>query len=405
MNSNKQENIKQNTKEQSSNLHRILKNFVGNMREIKYFFDVNLPVVKNREDEVNNKFKQFLKSHTKEENGKNLILLKAEETNAFEKLLEEMSCVTHQPLLCNSSFLILINNFEYITKAILRELFTNYPKSILDKKDFIIEYEDLCQFEDLKEVKEFMIDRYLEKIFYKSFSEQQKILQKLFNNEKVLSAIDFSRLEIATKERNLLAHNNGIITDSFAKQAGLKVESVGKKIFISKKRFETIYQEILFFGVCFLVLLGEKIKDKEFLDTHYQHFLFSLLEHKDFVLLKRIYETTGIYSVSKDGTSEIVNFINYLLALKNIQEESEKFDKLLREYKIGQLSDHFKCAFAILKEDKKEFLNFLKHSDFVLSDWYEFPIFDTFKQDEKLTKKALPILEKNTKRISKNAKK
>lgn len=401
MSSNKSHNMNS----QKSNLHRILKNFVSNMREIKYFFDINLPAVKNRETEVNNKFEKFIESHTKEENGKNLILLKAEETNSFEKLLEEMSCISHQPLLCNSSFLILINNFEYITKAILRELFTSYPKSILDKKDFTIEYEELCQFEDLKEAKNFMIDRYLEKIFYKSFSEQQKILQKLFDNKKVLSSINFSLLEKATKERNLLAHNNGIITENFAKQADLAVDSIGKKLFISKKRFDAIYQEILFWGVCFLVLLGEKVKDKEFLDQHYQHFLFSLLEHKDFLLLKRIYEATGTYAVSLDGTSEIINFINYLLALKNVPKENDKFNTLLGEYKTGQLSDHFKCAFAVLRQDKKEFIKLLKNSDFTLADWYEFPIFDTFKMDEKLAKKALPILEKNTKRLSKNAKK
>lgn len=401
MSSNKSHNMNS----QKSNLHRILKNFVSNMREIKYFFDINLPAVKNRETEVNNKFEKFIESHTKEENGKNLILLKAEETNSFEKLLEEMSCISHQPLLCNSSFLILINNFEYITKAILRELFTSYPKSILDKKDFTIEYEELCQFENLKEAKNFMIDRYLEKIFYKSFSEQQKILQKLFDNKEILSSINFSLLEKATKERNLLAHNNGIITENFAKQADWAVDSIGKKLFISKKRFDAIYQEILFWGVCFLVLLGEKVKDKEFLDQHYQHFLFSLLEHKDFLLLKRIYEATGTYAVSLDGTSEIINFINYLLALKNIPQENDKFNTLLGEYKTGQLSDHFKCAFAVLRQDKKEFIKLLKNSDFVLADWYEFPIFDTFKMDEKLAKKALPILEKNTKRLSKNAKK
>lgn len=405
MNTDKQQNLKENTINQSIGLYAILQNFLGNMREIKHFFDINLPAVKNRETEVNAKFKKFIATHEKEVNGKKALLVPAEETKSFEKLLEEMSCASHQPLLCNSSFLILINNFEYITKAILRKLFLTFPKSILDKKEFVIEFEELCQFNNLKEAKEFMIDRHLEKIFYKSFSEQQKILQKLFSNKTVLQAINFSVLEKAMKERNLLAHNNGVITESFAKQTGYAVDSIGKKLFISKKRFEEVYQEILFFGICFLVLLGDKINDKEFLDVHYQHLLFSLLEHKDYLLIKRLYENTNVFAVSEDGNSTVINFINYLLALENIPEEREKFTLQLNQYKTGSLSDHLRCAFAILKNDKKEFIKLLKTSDFTLQDWYEFPIFNSFKQDEKLTKKALPILEKNTKRVAKNAKK
>ncbi|WP_428044106.1 hypothetical protein [Candidatus Avelusimicrobium faecicola] len=404
MNTNKQQIIEENTTKPSVSLNGILQNFLGNMREIKYFFDINLPAVKNRETEVNEKFKKFTNNHEKEINGRKAIIVQVEEMKTFEKLLEEMSCISHQPLLCNSSFLILINNFEYITKAILRKFFLTYPKSILDKKEFIIEFEELCQFNDLKEVKEFMIDRHLEKVFYKSFSEQQKILQKLFNNKEVLQAINFSVLEKAMKERNLLAHNNGIITENFVKQTGYSVDSVGKKLFISKKKFEEVYQEILFFGICFLILLADKIKDKEFLDVYYQQLLFSLLEHKNYLLIKRLYENTISYAISEDGNSEVINFINYLLALEKIPEEKDKFKKLLDQYKIGSLSDHFKCSFAILKNDKKEFIKLLKTSNFTLSDWYEFPIFEKFKEDEILSKKALSILEKNTKRIMKNAK-
>ena len=224
----------------------ILNNFLDNMKEVKHFFDINLPVVKNRENEFNEKFKKFISTHIREEAGKKMILVPIEESKLFEKMLEDGRCSFHQPLLCNSCFLILINNLEYIIKAILRKLFLSYPQSILDKKDFTIEFEELCQFKDLEEAKEFMINRYLEKVFYKSFSEQQKILLKLFNNQKNSLLINFSLLEKATKERNLLAHNNGFITESFAKQTNRPLSSVGKKLFISKDEFEAIYQEILF---------------------------------------------------------------------------------------------------------------------------------------------------------------
>lgn len=398
------DNSKEITSKESS-ISFILDNFLNNMKEIKIFFDSNLPLVKNRESEVRDKIKKFMSVHIEEKNGEKMILVPVEESKLFQKLLEEGRYSFHQPLLCNSCFLILINNFEYIIKAILRKLFLSYPKSILDKKDFIIEFEELCQFKELTEVKEFMINRYLEKVFYKSFSEQQKILLKLFNNPEIFSLINFSLLENATKERNLLAHNNGVITESFAKQTGRPLDSIGKKLFVSQDEFEKIYQEILFLGFCFLVLLGDKIKDKEFLEKDYQHLLFTLLERKNFVLLKRLYEATSSFAVSDDGTSEVVNLINYLLALKNIPEENAKFFKLLKEYKTGQLSDHFKCAFSILKQDKKGFIKYLNKSEFTLQDWYEFPIFDIVKEDEELSKKALLVLKKNTKRISKNAKK
>lgn len=389
----------------NEDLYRILNNFLDNMYEIKHFFDINLSAVKNRETEFSDKFKQFMATHEREERGKKLILVPLEESEYFEKLLKDKSYIVHRPLLCNSSFLILINNFEYITKSILRKLFLTYPQSILEKKDFIIEFEELCQFENLSEVKEFMIQRYLEKIFYKSFSEQRQILLKLFKCPEIQKHIKFDLLEKAIKSRNLLAHNNGIITEVFVKQTGRGNDSVGKKLFISKTEFEEVYQEILFFGVCFLILLGDKIKDKEFLDKRYQHLLFTLLERKEFVLLKRVYEATSSYIISEDGISEVVNNINYLLALKEIPDEKDKFYTLLKQYKTEQLSDHFKCAFAILKNDKKSFLKFLKNSEFTLANWYEFPIFDTLKEDAEVTKKALQILEKNTKKIAKNDKK
>lgn len=407
MSENNQEKNKITNKQitETESLYDILKNFLDNMYEIKHFFDINLPAVKNRETEFSDKFDKFMSAHEKEEKGRKVIIVPLEESRDFEQLLKDKSYFVHRPLLCNSSFLILINNFEYITKSILRKLFMTYPKSIIEKKDFIIEFEDLCQFDNLKEVKIFMINRYLEKIFYKSFSEQNKILLKLFDNKEITSSINFTLLEKATKKRNLLAHNNGVITETFVRQTGHSPDSIGKKLFISKKEFELVYQEILFFGLCFLVLLGKKIKDDEFLDRNYQHLLFSLLGRKEYTLLKRFYETTGSYAISKDGISEVVNHINYLLALKEIPDEKERFNTLLKKYKTQQLSDHFKCAFAIIKDDKKNFLKFLKNSEFTLADWYDFPIFNVFKEDEKLVKKALPILEKNTKRLAKNDKK
>jgi len=378
-------------------------NFLENMFNIKNFFDINLEFIKDRKKLKITELETFVKTHTKKLNGKKIVAVPIDQDVRFTEMLKDIKIYEHKPLLSNSAFFILMNNFEYITKTVIRNLIIENPKCTIDKKECPIEFDELFDFDNISNLKKFIIDKYLEKMFYKSFSEQKKILLKFFNvNDSDTSLIDFELLNNATRRRNLLAHNNGIINKTFIQETGADANLLDKKLDITHDYFYKVYNEILFFGLYFIILSAIKFKNK-FINIYFMgHLIYNLLKEKAYYVIKKLYESFELRN--NMFCEDVILDINYFLSLKfmgNKEEMYAKISKKYTEFKLRDLKDHLRCAFAVLKDDKKEFLKILPASEFSVKDWYEFPLFNVFREDKVLEKKVLSILKKKDKKQNK----
>lgn len=391
------ERITNNT-EDPCDICQIYDNFMSNMTSIKNFFDTNLPTIEKRNREITEELEKFIEQHSvRLKKNMRRMTLSRDEKHSFERMLKNMQATSHSPLLSNSSFLILITNFEYIIKAVLKCLLLKHPKSIIDKKDIKIDFDDIFSCNNLEEFKDYVVNNYLDKLFYKSFVEQKDILLKLLKICDDNKYINFKTLETATKHRNIIAHNNSIITEELANLLGLPQERIGEKTVISKEVFHKTYEEILFFGLFMMIHLANKLNEQSFIDGKYPTILFDLLEEKEYSVTKRLYQSLSKEIKYTDGESEIVSNINFLIALKNINTDKEIFQEELSAVKIGHLDSRYKTAISALKEDKTNFLKTLPTSRFTVDEWDSFPLFDGLKSDPELTKNIQPILIKNTK--------
>jgi hypothetical protein len=116
--------------------------------------------------------------------------------------------------------------------------------------------------------------------------------------------------------------------------------------------------------------------------------IYTLLKENAYIVIKKLYES--FESQNKIFNEDVVLDINYYLSLKFMNKKDEMLEKLSKKYtqlKLINLTEHLRCAFAVLKDDKKDFLSLLQQSNFSIGDWYEFPLFNIFKEDKILEKK------------------
>lgn len=313
------------------------------------------------------------------------------------KGIQELTQVgSYSHLSLNSSFLMLMTNFEYLVKHILKYLVLMYPELIIDKK-IQITIQDIERCKNIENVKKLLTQTYLNKFLFQDFNEQLQVIFKFLQISKKGLNIDFDLLERANKIRNLLVHNRGIITDdSLEFLFDVKKEFVGKIYVISAKRLHQINEEILAFGIVLIFSLASRIGAKQFLNDGLTNILFDLLCHKYFSATEKIYSSIDHVMPLLDGPTTIASKINYCIALRHLPEKKSTLNKTLTNLKYGHFDPRYEAAICVLKNDKKKFVEVFPNSDIKLDDWINWPLFEPWRKDRKLFNQIKHILKKNT---------
>lgn len=302
----------------------------------------------------------------------------------------------YHPLSLNSSFLMLMTNFEYLIKQILTYLILTYPELIVDKK-IKISIEDIDKYKDVVSVKHFLTQTYLNTFLFQDFSEQLKTVFKFLCITKNGLKINFDLLEKANKIRNLLVHNRGIVTaEALAFLFDADEKMIGRIYVIPSKYLCQISEEILAFGFILIFSLAARINAIDFLNHNVTNILYDLLCRKSFSATAKIYSSIEHLFPVLDGQSLISSKINYCIALKHIPEGKKTLDKILANLKTGHFDSKYEAAICVLKNDKENFIKCFPSSSIKLDDWNSWPLFEEWRKDRKLFNKIKGILKQNT---------
>lgn len=302
------------------------------------------------------------------------------------------------PLSLNSSFLMLMTNFEYLIKQILKYLILTYPELIVNKK-IQITIEDISKCKDVEGVKSFLTQTYLNKFLFQDFNEQLQVVFKFLDITKKQLTINFDLLERATKTRNLLVHNRGIVTSEaldFLLDSNKKM--LGKIYVIPAKYLRQISEEILAFGLVLIFSLAGKLQATKFLNANITNILYDLLARNFFSATEKVYSSITHLFPLLDGPSSISSKINYCIALKHLSDKKAILSDILSNLKTGHFDSRYEAAICVLKDDKDKFIELCPNSNIKLNDWKNWPLFEDWRQDRTLFNKIKPALKRNTER-------
>lgn len=137
----------------------------------------------------------------------------------------------------------LVDNALCYFKDVLSEVVVKEPRVLKSKKEKE-SYDFMLSFENIDELKKALSDKKIKELFYGSIEDIKKYFLvnlgiKLFDNES--EEKDFT---MATKQRNLIVHNRGIITQELADEFPTFKEIVGQQLLFKYDKLSIINESI-----------------------------------------------------------------------------------------------------------------------------------------------------------------
>lgn len=162
----------------------------------------------------------------------------------FEKLLEFDD--VRKSYLFEIGFIALFSNFEFFMTNFLKELFIKFPKSFKNEKLFCID--EINNFKDLDEVREYVVDLYaIEKSY--DIKSWLGYLNKRFNINIIKTKKHLSRFLMLNSLRNIYMHAGGVTNSKFRKEMKIFLKSdvpLNQKIDLDRKKFfEILFSELV----------------------------------------------------------------------------------------------------------------------------------------------------------------
>lgn len=332
------------------------------IENIELCADTYLPIAEKMEEkrlkELDDQIKSILNKLEKEKSQKKQLSMPISFIR-FVMERKKLSSIKQSDILKKSFFLNLFSEFDAYIGDLIKCLFI-LKQDLMKSIDYSFDTKELIKCNSIKEMKEFIISKEVERIRRESYVEQFKSLENRFN----LTLRDFSNWPFfveCSQRRNIITHCDGIVTEQYisvCKREGYKFEkriNVGDRLVIDSDYF---YKSIfLFYEVG--IKLGQVLWRKFFPDQ---------IKHADYDLITIIYrflerekwepvKTIGEFSINlhkhhNDENKRILR-INYAQSYK-WSGDNAKAIEVCNEVDWSSCTNEFQLAESIIKDDFKK---------------------------------------------------
>lgn len=359
------------------------------------------------------KLDKFIDAHEdKDENGEKLYKIPLDKFNEFNKLDKDLKTSRAAHSILPRNFIVsLISQYDAYLADLCRSLFQIKPElAFLLEKEFT--FQDVLKYENLDELKDYVIEKDVESLLRKSHYEQLTILEKRISKHTKKEFTLTTNLPILpvfielTERRNLFVHCNGIVSrnylDNCNKHKVKTTENVelNDVLHVDPEYFNEGFQAVFEIGVKLGQVLWRKFLPTKIneADRNLNNISFDLIINGYYDLainlLKFATETLPKKSTEKMRKTMIINkALSFYL-----KGEKEVTNKVLdsEDWSVGLV---FKLAVSVLKEDYDLATSLMKkigpeHDDINASSYQEWPLFGDFRDTDKFKDTFKEIFDK-----------
>lgn len=300
-----------------------------------------------------------------------------------------------------SLYINLFSIFDKFTGDLITELF-NRKNDLYKNIQREFKLSELIDANSIDEVKKLALEKEIETLKRKSYSEQFKDLENRFG-VSLTKFKSWPNFVEAAQKRNLLVHCDGIISEQYIKACqaieykhkktpvlGEKVE-LGPNIFIPTTW--TIIEVITMLGqTLWRRLLPDEIEDA---DNHLHRLIYDFLEMEKWdEAIKLSKFAIGLPKHSSDQISKI-NSINYAIALNQINQ-TDAAKNVVNKIDWSSSIYDFRIAHAVINNDKNAAKNFMirlgKRGELINEEAYHtWPLFKDFRTSKEFMDAYLEI--------------
>lgn len=387
-------------KRKKENIESKYYNFKSNINGLKEFAKSLSSVVSKKDEDsikiitrqMDSIFKkgQARQNKRSKKNEINLKLTHAEFTKLI-KLIESQPIgdSSHSAILFKSSFVILVSYFDYLIADIIRHYHKSFPDS-LNSKDITLSLADLKICKTINDATEMLVNKKVENLLYRSLDDQLEYFTNYLKINMNEIEIKWENIHEIKEKRNIIVHNNGIVNNKYIsnirrhKLTTNEDLKEGTKIDITSDFFFNSLEEIFIVGTILMQSCWRKWHKKqvEQQDADLNTVMIDALTNEEW----KIAEMLGRYAMNcevSDERMKMVNFVNYVQALKWQGREDEVEEKL-QTWDISSLDPVFTMAYYVLKSDKQQFYNILpsivKSKGIKKDEFFDWPLFREFRK-------------------------
>ena len=338
------------------------KEFIEKLDGIKETYPLVMIFSKSNYFKTNNNLSDFLKKHgTEEQDEDGKMYYKFDEEGGHKMFIlkkKEKIADLSISILPNSLFVSLISQFDAFLGKLIRLIFITKPE-ILNSSEKNISFSKLSELKSFDEAKEYMIEKEIESVLRESHSEHFLWIE---NKLKITLRKDLdiwkTFIEI-TERRNLLVHNNGIVTSQYlvvCRSNNVSFEKepqLGDALNVDEEYFSKAFKCLYELSVKLTQVIWRKLSPNEIekSDESLNDICFELIRNEQYELAIILLEfATKILKKHYNEESKNVLIVNLALANK-FSNKNDICKDIVANKDWSACSDKFKIAKSALIDD------------------------------------------------------
>ncbi|WP_263832120.1 hypothetical protein [Sulfurospirillum oryzae] len=398
-----------------TSINQILESYINQLDSIYYSLPIVMKSTIDATQLANDGVKIFLEKYGEEiddDDGHksfNLPIKFSKHINRKKKRVDHLKIALSQ---LPKNFLVsYVSAYDAFLGKLLRALYTLHPE-LLNSSERELQFKELIEFASINDAREYILEKEIESVLRKSHAEQFKYMENKFNILLTKDLKIWPEFIEITERRNLLVHNDGIVSNQYLKTCKLNniqtEEKVNNIIQVNKHYLKNVYLCLYELGFKLAHVLWRKVlkDDLENADSNLIDTTYELLANKQYDLAKILLDFSLI--ILKSHHSDVnkrVLLINRALAYK-LSGDHEKCKEVISKDDWSSCSITFKLAVAVLQENDEKVYKLMKtigkdNQELPEHAYEEWPLFRAYRDKDEFLNAYQEIFGKDLEIIEK----
>ncbi|MEO8050539.1 MAG: hypothetical protein ABI833_09010 [Acidobacteriota bacterium] len=330
---------------------------------------------------------KFLDEHGQNrDEERHTVQIGADDILRLNKLSHRVGRVTAASTLVPRSFFVtLVSQYDAFLGRLIEALLLTKPE-VLNASEKTLSFSELLNFGSIDAARDHIVEKEVESVLRKSHPEQFDWLESKFNIKLRHDLPVWPLFVEITERRNLFVHTGGQVSSQYLQNCQAhKVDygdtDRGKTLSVNSTYYQQSYKVIFEIGVKLANVLWRRLKPGEIeeADKHLASVTYSLLAEEKYDLAKSLLDFASEVLKKHASSENRLRFVVNRVQAYKWSGEPERAREILDKEDFSALSDVFKLAEAVLRDDFKRASDLVKRigrtNTMTLGMYREWPLF------------------------------
>lgn len=375
---------------------KALNKFLNHIESLWTSMPIVLKTIETTKKNAETEHQKFLDNNCEFVETEQHYIIKVEhlrKNNAYRKAVGNS---TTAMVIIKRNFLVsLVSQFDTYVSDMIKAIFEVRPE-IINSSEKQLTFSELSKFADIKEAKDYIIEKEIETVLRESYTEQFKWFEKKLSIQLRKDLPIWQTFIEITQRRNLFVHNDGKVSSQYlsvCKENNVQLDDkvkLGAELGVGFKYFDRAFKCFFELGVKLNQVIRRNLlpEEIEHADSSFLNISFELIENRQYDLAKTLYDFSDKY-INKYSNEDLRLriLVNRAQTYKWL-DQNDECKRIIKSVDWSAKGDLFKLVSFVLLDEFDEASRIMKsigdNVNVVQESYYkDWPVFKKFR-DEKI---------------------